>query len=256
MSFRRRWYSPVWIYLDHLYDMALRRLEAEEGPLGREEPGTEQVRRQEAHRAWQEKELRIKAQHDWLCEQHDYAELACFEDLQFIEDYAAMRRDELLTNRAAIIEEYEAFRRHDPEAVERFRTERPHLYLRVWVVFRWRALAAAERLFVEEPSATETPEPNPETPEESRARLAAEAQAREELRHFREDLRDEELFRDMHRLATKKQRLAALREQYPNLELEIGHLTRQFTRSNMQQRPSSSTEERPHDTGTRPRERY
>jgi hypothetical protein len=257
MKFRRRRYSPVWIYLDHLYDVALRRLEAEEEPSGCEEPDAEELRRQEAHIAWQEEQLRIRAQFDRLCAQHEYPELACFAEHCFIEAYASRHRDELLANRAAIIEEYEAFHRRHPEAVQRFRSERSDLYLRVWVVVRWRALATAVRQFAEEPPppVEEPPTPPPETPEETRARLAAEARAREELRHFTEDLRHEEHFRNLDRLGAKKQRLAELRKQYPNLETEINATERQLSRATAQQQSRSSSEEQPHVTSTRPRER-
>lgn len=257
MSLRRRGYTSAWRYLDHLYSVALRRLEAEEEPPDRAEPDAEELRRQEAHIAWQEEQIRIRAQYDWLCEQHEYPELACFEEPSFIEDFASRHRDELLANRAAIIEEYEAFRRRHPEAVQRFRSERYDLYLRVWVVVRWRALAAAVRQFAEEPPppVEEPPAPQPETPEEARAREEAEARAREELRHFREDLRDEEHFRNLDRLGVKKQRLVDLRKQYPNLETEINATERQLSRATAQQQSRSSPEEQPHVTSTRPRER-
>lgn len=259
MSFRRRGYTSAWRYLDYLYDVALRRLEAEEEPPDRAEPNAEELRRQEAHIAWQEEQIRIAAQYAWLCEQHAYAELACFEDPQFIEDFAAKHRDQLLADRATIIEEYEAFHRRHHEAVQRFRAEQPHLYVRVWAVMRWRALAAAVRQFAEEPPpplAEEPPAPPPDTPEEARAREEADARAREELRHFREDLRDEQLFRNLDRLGVKKHRLAVLKRQYPNLETEISALERQFSRASVPPRPPAATEERPHDTSTRPRERY
>jgi hypothetical protein len=259
MRFRRS--SPAWKYLDHLYDIALWRRAAEEEPPDCAEPDAEQLRRQEAHIAWQEEQSRVRTQYAWLCEQHEYAELACFEDTKFIEDYAAKHRDELLAHRKEIIEEYESFHCCYPEAVQRFRTEQPQLYLRVWPVFRWRALAAAVRLFVEEPPPVEEPPaPPPETPEETpeamRTRLEAEARAREELRHFREDLRDDELFRNLDRLGIKKQRLHELRKQYPNLEVEIHHLERQFSRATTPRQPPPSPEEQPRDTSTRPRERY
>ena len=256
MNFHSR-YSPVWMYLDHLYDVALRRLEAEEEPPERAEPDAEELRREEAHIAWQEEQLRIAAHYTWLCELHDYTELACFEDTKFIEDFAAKHRDQLLAQRGEIIEEYENFHRYNAEAVQRFRTEQPHLYVRVWAVMRWRALAAAVRLFAEEPppSVEEPPAPPPETPEETRERLAAEARASEELRRFREDLRDEELFRNLDRLGVKKHRLAVLKKQYPNLETEISALERQFSRASVPPRPPAAPEERPHDTSTRPRER-
>jgi hypothetical protein len=261
MRFSRSGYSPAWRYLDHLYDFALRRLAAEEELHGRVEPDAEELRRQEAHIAWQEEQRHIQEQLDWLCEQHEYEELACYEDSNFIEDYAGKHRQDLLTHRDAILDEYETFHRTHPEAVQRFRTERPDLYLRVWAVFRWRALAAAVRLFVDEPPPVEEPPAPPpetpkETPEELRTRLEAEARAEEELRHFREDLRDEELFRNLDRLGIKKQRLHELRTQYPNLEVEISHLERQFSRATTPRQLPASREEQPRDTSTRPRERY
>ena len=257
MIFRRSWNTPVWMYLDHLYDVALRRLEAEEEPPDRAEPDAEELRRKEAHIAWQEEQLRVQAHFEWLCEQHAYEELARFEDTKFIEDFAAKHRDQLLAQRTEIIEEYETFHRYNAEAVQRFRTEQPHLYVRVWAVMRWRALAAAVRLFAEEPppSVVEPPAPPSETSEETRARLAAEARAREELRHFTEDLRDEEHFRNLDRLGAKKQRLAELRKQCPNLETEINATERQLSRAAAPHRQPQSPQEQPHDTSTRPRER-
>jgi uncharacterized protein YdaU (DUF1376 family) len=219
----------------------------------------EQRRREEAHRAWQEEQRRIQAQYDWLCEQHDYAELACFEDIKFIEGYAAKHRQDLLAHRDDITKEYESFHQHCPEAVQRFRTEQPQLYVRAWPVFRWRCYAAAVRLFVEEPPPPpqeKPPEPPPESPKETKARLAAEARAREELRVFREDLRDGELFRNLDRLGAKKQRLDELKKQYPNLQVEIDHLGRQFSRAAAPRQQPASPEEPPRDTSTRPRERY
>jgi hypothetical protein len=235
----------------------LRRLAAEKEPSDRAEPDAEELRRQEAHIAWQEEQRHVQAQFDWLCEQHEYEELACYEDTNFIEDYAAKHRDELLAHRKEIIEEYESFHCCYPEAVQRFRSEQPQLYVRAWPVFRWRALGAAVRLFVEEPPPAEEPSaPPPETPEELRARLEAEARAEEELRHFREDLQDAEQFRNLGRLGVKKQRLHELRTQYPNLEVEISHLERQFSRATTPRQLPASREEQPRDTSTRPRERY
>jgi hypothetical protein len=259
MRFRRS--SPAWKYLDHLYDIALWRLAAEEEPPDCAEPDAEQLRRQEAHIAWQEEQRHIQEQLDWLCEQHEYEELACYEDTKFIEDYAAKHRDELLAHRKEIIEEYESFHCCYPEAVQRFRSEQPQLYVRAWPVFRWRALGAAVRLFVEEPPPAEEPSAPPtetpeETPEELRARLEAEARAEEEMRHFREDLQDAEQFRNLDRLGVKKQRLHELREQYPNLEVEISNLERRFSRAAAPRQLPASREEHSRDTSTRPRERY
>lgn len=140
----------------------------------------------EARRRQQEQETRhtLRRQRSTdrqfaIGQQYGHAEFRCREDAAFVRAYAEQHHTLLLNNRAQITAAYAALHdTTDNDGVSFLRDAWPDVYLRIWEVFQWRCLAAADSL----PASQTKTKP---TPEEYRQKQAQHIKDQSELAKVR-----------------------------------------------------------------------